>query len=66
MSDKVQCATHGETDATYVCCHIVNSLDAGKAVGFYSPADSDGVERPNAWVLGVQRGLPFRRRRVDG
>ena len=49
MSGKVRCATHGETDATYVCCHIVNSLDTGKAVGFYSPANSEGVERPDAW-----------------
>ena len=49
MSDKVKCATHGEEQATYVCRHIVDSLDTGKAVGFYSPADSAGLSRPDAW-----------------
>lgn len=48
MSDKVRCQTHGETDATYVCRHIVDSIDTGKAVGFFSPEDSD-MARPDAW-----------------
>jgi hypothetical protein len=49
MSDKVKCATHGESQATYVCQHIMHSLDTGKAVGFHYPADSGGLERPDAW-----------------
>jgi hypothetical protein len=49
MSDKVRCATHGEDQATYVCRHIVESLDTGNAVGFHWPADSGGNSRPDAW-----------------
>ncbi|HWZ39243.1 MAG TPA: hypothetical protein VNY08_13175 [Bradyrhizobium sp.] len=48
MSGKVRCTTHGEQDATYVCRHIVETLDSGKAVGFISPADTD-LPRPDAW-----------------
>jgi hypothetical protein len=40
MSDKVRCATHGETEATYVC--------RGNSVGFRWPADT-GLSRPDAW-----------------
>jgi hypothetical protein len=48
MSDKVQCLTHGEAEATYVCRHIVDSLDTREAVGFHWPADTD-LSRPDAW-----------------
>jgi hypothetical protein len=48
MSDKVQCATHGEEEATFVCRHIAESLDTGKAVGFFWPRDTD-MARPDAW-----------------
>jgi hypothetical protein len=48
MSDKVRCQSHGEQEATYVCHHIVESLDTGKAVGFFWPKDTDMV-RPDAW-----------------
>ncbi|HLZ02279.1 MAG TPA: hypothetical protein VKR55_09015 [Bradyrhizobium sp.] len=48
MSDKVQCQTHGEQEATYVCRHIMDSIDTGKAVGFHWPRDSD-MSRPDAW-----------------
>ena len=48
MSGKVRCAVHGESETTYVCRHIVDSLDTEEAVGFFSPADSEG-ERPDAW-----------------
>jgi len=48
MSDKVRCTTHGEAEATYVCCHIVDTLDTGTPVGFHWPADT-GLSRPDAW-----------------
>lgn len=48
MSEKVRCATHGEREATYVCRHIVASLDTGETVGFHWPADT-GMSRPDAW-----------------
>ena len=54
MSGKVRCLTHGEQEATYDCCHIVGSLDTGKAIGFHSPAQTD-LPRPDAWCSECER-----------
>lgn len=48
MPDKVQCLTHGDTEATYVCRHIADSLDTGRAVGFHWPREGLSP-RPDAW-----------------
>jgi len=37
----VQCATHGEADATIVCCHIAETLTDGVARGFRWSLDQD-------------------------
>jgi hypothetical protein len=37
--DRVQCATHGLQDATYVCQHIADGLHARKRVGFFWAID---------------------------
>ncbi len=54
LSDKVRCATHGEQEATYVCQHIVGTLDSEQAVGFHWPADT-GMSRPEAWCTECER-----------
>jgi formylmethanofuran dehydrogenase subunit E len=35
MSQMLECGTHGKQPATYVCKHIVESLQSGREVGFY-------------------------------
>ena len=44
----VECAEHGEQQATYVCQHIVQTLKDGKARGFWWADDPDNP-RPDAW-----------------
>ena len=49
MSEKiVECASHGEQEATFVCSHLAASLGARESVGFYwSP--NEGSDRGDAW-----------------
>lgn len=47
-SKKIECCVHGLQDETFVCQHIVQSLQTGVPVGFHWPEDSDQV-RPDAW-----------------
>ena len=54
MIDKVRCHVHGEQEETYICCHIMGSLDDGRAVGFHRPKDSP-LERPDAWCTECER-----------
>lgn len=54
MTDMVLCRTHGEQEATYVCHHIVGSLDTGCAVGFHWPQGSTS-RRPDAWCTACER-----------
>ena len=51
---KVRCTTHGVQEATYVCRHIVDSLDSGEAIGFHWPTDTD-KPRPDAWCTECER-----------
>ena len=44
----MQCSIHGEQDETFVCRHIVQSLEDGTPCGFWWSADSD-QQRPDAW-----------------
>jgi hypothetical protein len=49
MSGKqVECGEHGTQEATFVCQHLVHSLQSGEAVGFHwSP--SEDTTRGDAW-----------------
>jgi hypothetical protein len=45
---RVECRAHGEQEATFVCSHLVASLQSDAAVGFFwSPGDES--ERGDAW-----------------
>ena len=39
---------------TFVCRHIVASVDSEKAIGFHWPADQDS-QRPDAWCDACER-----------
>ena len=45
---KVHCRVHGEQPETFVCQHIVMSLNATQQVGFWW-ADDPGNPHPDAW-----------------
>jgi hypothetical protein len=42
MSDRIHCDKHGETKATYVCLHVVQTLKDRKARGFAWCVADDG------------------------
>src|SRR5258708_10554462 len=46
MADKIQCSTHGEAWATYVCTHLVGD---SVALGFNREEPSAEKQFPNAW-----------------
>jgi len=54
MAQKTRCHVHGVQEATYVCRHILGSLDTGEAVGFHWPASSTSP-RPDAWCSECER-----------
>lgn len=54
MASKVRCRNHGDEEATYVCRHIVNSLETGRAVGFHWPGEST-LGRPDAWCSACEQ-----------
>ena len=43
----VECSTHGKQQATFVCQHIILSLQDGKPRGFWS-AETEEL-RPDSW-----------------
>ncbi|MEO1563544.1 MAG: hypothetical protein AAFR98_08925 [Pseudomonadota bacterium] len=45
---KIFCSEHGDQDETFVCQHIVQSLEENKPYGFWWAQDSDQI-RPDAW-----------------
>lgn len=52
MTDKVQCATHGESEATYVCCHLA----AGNfGLGFNRNEPEENNPFPDAWCDDCER-----------
>jgi len=51
---KVQCGAHGLQTATFVCQHIVRSLQTGVACGFWCAADSEDL-RPDAWCTACEQ-----------
>jgi hypothetical protein len=46
--DKIQCETHGLQQETFVCQHLVQSLQTGIYCGFWCAEDPDNP-RPDAW-----------------
>ena len=45
---KAECAKHGAQEAAFVCQHIVQGVQDGRARGFWS-ADDPENPRPDAW-----------------
>lgn len=50
MNNKVECVDHGLQDATYVCCHLVESLNTGQRVGFFYVSEPRG----DAWCASCE------------
>ena len=48
MERTVTCQAHGEQPETFVCQHIVQTLDDGVPRGFFWARDAD-ADRPDAW-----------------
>ena len=46
MAEKVECATHGESDATYVCAHL---LGGSTGLGFNRDEPTSDTPFPDAW-----------------
>ena len=44
----VDCLEHGQQEETFVCQHIVQSLEDGQAKGFHWSSESN-ESRPDAW-----------------
>ena len=44
----VECAEHGDQQATYVCQHIIQTLKDGIPRGFWTSDDQENP-RPDAW-----------------
>lgn len=42
MNAPVQCARHGAAEASFVCSHIVETIDDGVARGFSWAVDEEG------------------------
>ncbi|MGF1742879.1 hypothetical protein L4C34_17750 [Vibrio profundum] len=45
----VECCNHGRQQATYVCQHVIVSLQDGIPRGFWSAEPEVGHERPDSW-----------------
>ena len=45
----IECCKHGKQQATYVCQHIVQSLEDEKPRGFWCSNESPDNPRPDAW-----------------
>ena len=45
----VECCEHGKQQSTYVCQHIVQSLENGEPRGFCCSTESPNNPRPDAW-----------------
>jgi hypothetical protein len=50
----IHCAEHGESEAAFVCQHLVQSKLDNKSVGFYCAEDTDAA-RPDAWCAECDR-----------
>ena len=44
----IECCEHGKQQSTYVCQHIIETLNDGKPRGFWWADDPDNP-RPDAW-----------------
>ncbi len=51
----VQCATHGVTQQTLVCQHIVDGLHNRKRVGFFWTTDDPENPCPDAWCEACEK-----------
>ena len=51
MTNTVECHTHGEQEATYVCQHLVSALIQGERVGFHWASEPRG----DAWCSACEK-----------
>ena len=49
----VECATHGDQQATFVCRHIVEGVKKRASNGFWT-SHEPGNPRPDAWCTGCE------------
>ena len=42
MAEKIDCDTHGSSEATYVCGHLLETVRDGTPRGFHWVRDEDG------------------------
>ncbi|MEM7651069.1 MAG: hypothetical protein AAF204_03175 [Pseudomonadota bacterium] len=42
MTNLIECSVHGESESTYVCCHLKKTLDDKTLRGFNMMRDEDG------------------------
>ena len=54
--EKVICSEHGEQQTTFVCHHLVTSLETGERVGFCWSPNPDNP-RGDAWCIGCDEYL---------
>ena len=52
----VTCASHGVQPPTFVCQHLVESLDSRRAIGFWWSREDDS-DRPDAWCSACKEQL---------
>ena len=60
--DFVNCCTHGNAPATFVCQHVLAGLAAKNRVGFFWTIEGPEVPRPDAWCLECEARV----RKTDG
>ena len=46
---RVHCDTHGETDRSFVCQHVIDGLIRKERVGFFWSAEDRDNPHPDAW-----------------
>ncbi len=55
--NKVHCQIHGEQDIALMCSHLIESIESGKHVGFFTE-DSGDLGRPDAWCKSCEDSWP--------
>jgi hypothetical protein len=50
MIERIECSEHGAQEATYVCCHLAESLHTGEKVGFFYASEPRG----DAWCTACE------------
>lgn len=51
MTENIDCQQHGPQQATYVCCHLAESIHTRQAMGFYYSSEPYG----DAWCSACEQ-----------